>query len=178
MEKKQWYAIYTQPGYEQRVKIGLQKKVRETGNDAYFGEVLIPTEKVVDLIRGKRRTVERRLFPGYVLLQMVLTDDTWHLVHSIPRVLGFIGEESTPTAMSDEEVHEIIRTIEEGKTAAPRPRFRFTVGEKVKVVDGPFRDFTGTVQEIKPERSRLRVTISVFGRPTPVDLDFLQVEAA
>jgi transcription termination/antitermination protein NusG len=176
MDQK-WYAIYTQPGYEQRVKTGLQRKITETGKKNFFGGILIPTEKVIDLVRGKKQIVERRLFPGYVLLQMVLSDEIWHLVNSVPRVLGFVGEGNAPTAMSEEEAREIMRTIEAGKAAA-RPQVRFDVGERVKVIDGLFRDFTGTVQEIKPERSRMRVTISVFGRPTPVDLDFIEVEAA
>jgi transcriptional antiterminator NusG len=175
MDKK-WYAIYTQPGYEQRVQATLKRKIKEAGKETIFGEILVPTEKVIDRVKGKKQTVERRLFPGYVLVQMALTDETWHFVHSIPRVLGFIGEGNNPTPMSDQEVGEIIRTVESTRNA-PRPKARFEVGERVKVVDGPFRDFAGTVQEIRPERSMLRVAISVFGRPTPVDLDFVQVEA-
>ena len=174
---KEWYAVYTQPGYEQRVQAGLKRKTKEVGKESLFGEILVPTERIIELVRGKKRTVERRLFPGYLLVQMALTDEAWHLVHSVPRVLGFVGEGNIPTPLSEADVGEIRRTIEAGK-AAPRQKLRFTVGETVKVVDGPFRDFTGTVQEIKPERSRLRVAISVFGRPTPVDLDFIQVQAA
>ena len=175
MDKK-WYAIYTQPGYEQRVQAVLRRKVKEARKEAAFGEVMVPTEKVIDRIKGKKQTVERRLFPGYVLVQMALTDETWHFVNSTPRVLGFIGEGNTPTPMSEEEVGEIMRTVESTKST-PRPKARFAVGETVKVVEGPFRDFAGTVQEVRPERSMLRVAISVFGRPTPVDLDFIQVEA-
>ncbi|HWP58436.1 MAG TPA: transcription termination/antitermination protein NusG [Candidatus Acidoferrales bacterium] len=176
MEKK-WYAIYVQPGYEQRVQAALKKKIKEAAKEHLFGEVLVPTEKIIDRVKGKKQTVERRLFPGYVLVQMVMTDENWHFIHSIPRVLGFVGEGNTPTPMSDREVEEIMRTVESSK-AAPRPKTRFVVGERVKVVDGPFRDFAGTVQEVRPERSMVRVAISVFGRPTPVDLDFVQVEAA
>lgn len=176
MDKK-WYAIYTQPGYEQRVQTALRKKVKEAHKEAVFGEIMVPTERVIDRVKGKKQTVERRLFPGYVLVQMALSDDTWHFVNSIPRVLGFIGEGDTPTPMSEQEVGEIIRTVESTQLV-PRPKGRFAVGETVKVVEGPFRDFAGTVQEVRPDRSTLRVAISVFGRPTPVDLDFVQVEAA
>jgi transcription termination/antitermination protein NusG len=176
MDKK-WYAIYTQPGYERRVQGALRRKIKEVQKEAAFGEVLVPTENVIDRVKGKKQTVERRLFPGYVLIQMSLTDETWHVVHSIPRVLGFIGEGNTPTPMSEKEVDEIMRTVESTKSA-PRQKARFAVGERVKVVEGPFRDFAGTVQAVRPERSMLRVAINVFGRPTPVDLDFIQVEAA
>jgi len=176
--EKRWYALQTYVGYEHRVKAALQQKIREHGREDTFGEVVVPTEKVIDLVRGKKQTVERRLFPGYVLVHMALNEDNWHLVHAVPKVVGFMGESDTvPTPIPEEKVQELLHRVEAG-LAAPRPRTLFAVGEKVKVVDGPFRDFSGMVEAVKPERSRLRVTVSVFGRPTPVEFDFLQVEAA
>lgn len=176
--EKRWYALQTHVGYEHRVKAALQQKIRECGQEDAFGEIVVPTEKVIDLVRGKKQTVERRLFPGYVFVQMAMTEDTWHLVHSVSKVVGFIGESDTaPTPIPDEKIQELLQRVEAG-LAAPRPKTLFTVGERVKVVEGPFRDFTGTVESVKPERSRVRVAVSVFGRPTPVELDFLQVEAA
>lgn len=176
--EKQWYALRTHVGYEQRVKAAVQQKVRERGQEAAFGEIVVPTEKVIDLVRGKKQTVERRLFPGYILVEMAFTNETWHLVHSLPKVVGFIGESDTaPTPIPAQKVQEILQQVAAG-LAAPRPKTLFTLGERVKVVEGPFRDFTGTVEAVKPERARVRVAVSVFGRPTPVELDFLQVEAA
>ena len=176
--EKQWYALRTHIGYEQRVKAALQQKVREHDQKDTFGEIVVPTEKVIDRVRGKKQTVERRLFPGYLLVEMAFTEDTWHVVHSIPKVVGFLGEsDSAPTPIPAQKVEEILQQIAAGM-AAPRPKTLFTVGEKVKVVEGPFRDFTGTVEAVKPERARVRVAVSVFGRPTPVELDVVQVETA
>jgi transcriptional antiterminator NusG len=176
--EKHWYAIHTYVGYEHRVRAALRQRVREQGFEEAFGEIVVPSEKVIDLVRGKKRTVERRLFPGYILAQFVLNEATWHLVHAVPKVVGFIGESDTvPTPLSEEEVQKVLHQVETGM-ATPRPKTLFTVGEKIKVVDGPFRDFTGIVEAVKPERSRVRVAVSVFGRSTPVELDFLQVEVA
>lgn len=176
--EKQWYALRTHIGYEQRVKAALQQAVRARGQAEAFGEIIVPTEKVLDVVRGKKQTVERRLFPGYLLVEMVFNQETWHVVHSIPKVVGFIGASDTaPTPLPLHKVQEILQQVEAGM-AAPRPQTLFAVGERVKVVEGPFRDFTGTVESVKPERARVRVAVSVFGRPTPVELDFLQVEAA
>jgi transcriptional antiterminator NusG len=175
--EKQWYVIQTFVGFEHRVKAALKRRIRDTGKHDVFGEIFVPTEKVFELVRGKRETVERRLFPGYLFAQLVLNDETWNQVHSIPRVVGFVGEGASPAAVPEEEVRKILERVEAGM-AAPRPNMLFVVGEAVKVVDGPFRDFTGTVESVNANRSRVRVALSVFGRPTPVDLDFIQVEAA
>jgi transcriptional antiterminator NusG len=176
--QKQWYAVRTHVGYEHRVKAALQKKVHEHGKEALFGEMVVPTEKVIDLVRGKKQTVERRLFPGYLFVEMVFNQETWHVAHAIPKVVGFVGEADTaPTPIPIEKIQEVLKQVEAGM-AAPRPRQLFIVGERVKIVEGPLRDFTGTIESVKPERSRVRVAVSVFGRPTPVELDFLQVEAA
>jgi len=174
--EKRWYAVYVRVGYEHQAKEALKRKIAEAGRGDLFGEILVPTEKVIDLVRGKKQTVKQRLFPGYILIEMVLNEESWHLVRSTPRLVGFVGGDS-PAPIPEEEVREIIHRVETGKVQ-PRPRLHFTVGERVKVVDGPFRDFTGTVEAVNPQRSRVRVAINVFGRPTPVDLDSIQVEAA
>lgn len=176
--QQQWYAIRTHVGSEQRVATALQRKIREREQDHTFGEIIVPSEKVIDLVRGQRREVQRRLFPGYILVQMALNDTTWHVVHSVPKVVGFIGEsDKAPTPVPEEAIALIRQQVAIGQ-ATPRPKVRFTVGDRIKVVDGPFRDFNGIVETVKPERSRVRVAVSVFGRPTPVELDFVQVEAA
>jgi len=175
--QKRWYAIQTYSGYEHRVKAALERKIREKGKEDLFGGILLPTEKVVELVRGKRRTVERKLFPGYILVKIALNEEVWHLAHSVPKVMGFVGEGDSPATIREEEIEKIVREMEIARVA-PRPKVRFFVGEKVKVIDGPFRDFAGTVEAVKPDNSRVRVAISVFGRPTPVELDFVQVDAA
>jgi transcriptional antiterminator NusG len=174
MEKK-WYVIQTYVGFEHRVKAALERKIQSAGKNNLFGEVLVPTEKVNHLVKGKRQTVERRLFPGYVLAQIALSQESWSFLRSIPKVIDLLGQEpGVSSVLSEEEVRKIVET----GMAAPRSRALFVVGENVRVVDGPFRDFTGTVESMNPSRSRVRVALSVFGRPTPVDLDFVQVEAA
>jgi transcriptional antiterminator NusG len=176
--QQQWYAIRTYVGSEHRVATALQRKIREREQEGAFGEIIVPSEKVIDLVRGQKREVERRLFPGYILVQMVLNDTTWHLVHSVPKIVGFIGEsDKAPTPVPEDAVNTIRQQVAISH-ATPRPKAHFVVGEKIKVVDGPFREFTGIVEAVKPERSRVRVAVSVFGRPTPVELDFLQVEGA
>lgn len=176
--EKHWYALQTYVGFEKRVKAALQQKVQELHQEEAFGEIIIPTEQVMELVRGKKKTVERRLFPGYVFVEMMFTDLTWHLVHSVPKVVGFIGEsEAIPTPLSEKQVMQIKQQME-ATLIAPRPRLVLTVGDRVKVTEGPFRDFAGIVEAVKPERSRVRVAVTVFGRSTPVELDFLQVEAA
>jgi transcriptional antiterminator NusG len=176
--EKHWYALQTYVGFERRVSAVLHQKIRELGYEESFGEIIIPTEQIIDLVRGKKQTIERRLFPGYVFVEMAFSDTTWHLVHSIPRVVGFIGEsETVPTPLAAEQMAQIKQQMESTRVA-PRPRMVLTIGDKVKVIDGPFRDFAGIVEAVKLERSRVRVAVTVFGRATPVELDFLQVEAA
>jgi transcriptional antiterminator NusG len=175
--EKQWYVIQTFVGFEHRVKAALERKIRAVGCEASFGEILLPMEKVIDLVKGKKLTVDQRLFPGYLFAHLVLTEKSWDLVLSIPRVLGFLGEANMPTVIPEEQVRQIIQRVESG-SFAPRPKTLLTIGAKVKVVEGPFRDFIGTVETVNAGRSRVKVALSVFGRPTPVDLDFLQVEAA
>jgi transcription termination/antitermination protein NusG len=176
--EKHWYALQTYVGFEKRVNAVLQRKICELGYQESFGEIIIPTEQIMDLVRGKKQTIERRLFPGYVFVEMVFSDTTWHLIRSIPRIVGFIGEsETVPTPLAAEQVAQIKQQMEATRVA-PRPRMVLTIGDKVKVIDGPFRDFAGTVEAVKPEQSRVRVAVTVFGRATPVEIDLLQVEAA
>jgi transcriptional antiterminator NusG len=174
---KEWCALRTHVGYEHRIKTALQRQVHECSREAMFGEIVIPMEKVIDLVRGKKQTVERRLLPGYIFIEMAFSQDIGPAVHVIPKVVGFVGEvETAPTSIPLEKFQEVLKRAETG-IATPRPRQLFVVGACMKIVGGPWQDFTGMVESVKPERSRLRVAVSVFGRPTPVELDFLQVQA-
>ncbi len=169
-----WYVIHTYSGYENKVKLALEEKARQLGVDEKITDVLIPSESVVELVKGERRTSNRKFFPGYVLVQMELDDETWHVVKSTPKVTGFIGSRTEPAVIPDEDVEQIKQQMEEGKEK-PKPKYSFEKGDSVRVVDGPFINFNGTVEEVKPEKGKLRVLVSIFGRPTPVELDFIQV---
>jgi transcriptional antiterminator NusG len=173
-----WYVIHAYSNYESQVKRSLEERIRRSGLDQYFGKILVPTEEVVEMRMGQQRKSERKFFPGYVLVQMELNDATWHLVKEVPRVLGFIGGTSDkPAPISDEEAEAILSRVEEGATK-PKPKVLFEVGEVVRVVEGPFKDFNGVVEEVNYEKSKLRVSVLIFGRSTPVELDFGQVEKA
>lgn len=174
---KKWYVVHTYSGYENKVKSALEEKIKATGKEALFGEVLVPSEKVVDMVKGVKRTTSRKFFPGYILINMELNDETWHLVKGIPKVTGFVGGQEAPPTISEEEVFKITRQMEEG-AVRPKPKVLFDRGENVRVVDGPFTNFTGIVEEVKPDKGKLRVLVSIFGRATPVELDFVQVEKA
>ncbi|HEY1232213.1 MAG TPA: transcription termination/antitermination protein NusG [Candidatus Binatia bacterium] len=175
--QKHWYAVCAFPGYEHRVKAALTRKISAEKMQDTFGDIVVPTEKIIELVRGEKRIVERRMFPGYLLVCVDLTAQAWHLIRSVPKVIGLVGRDQTPTPLADTEVESILNRI--GAAAVkPRPKTIFAVGDRVKIVDGPFREFTGTVEEFKPERSHLKVALSVFGRPTPVVIDPLHVEAA
>ena len=172
---KQWYVVHTYSGYESSVKKQLLERVVAAGREPQFGEILVPAEQVIELVKGKKRTTTRNLFPGYILVEMDLTDDTWHLVNSTPKVTGFVGGGTNPPAVPIEQVKEITAQMEEGVTR-PKAKVAFEVGEQVKVIDGPFADFTGVVEEIRPEKGTLRVAISIFGRSTSVEMELVQVE--
>lgn len=174
---KEWYVVHTYSGYEHKAKAALEERVKSRGMGELFGEVLVPAEKVVELVKGRKKTSSRKFFPGYILVQMVLTDDTWHIVKDTPKVTGFVGDATSPSPISEQEVRDITHQMEEG-AARPKPKVLFEAGESVKVVDGPFADFNGVVEEVKAEKGKLRVLISIFGRATPVELDFVQVERA
>ncbi len=173
-----WYVVHAYSGYEKKVAISLRERIERHGLSDRFGEVLVPTEEVVEMRGGQKRRSERKFFPGYVLVQMELDDDTWHLVKDTPRVMGFIGgKASAPAPITEAEANTILQRIEDG-VEAPRPKTLFEPGEMVRVVDGPFNDFNGVVEEVNYEKSRLNVAVMIFGRPTPVELDFGQVEKA
>ena len=170
-----WYVVHVYSGFEHKAKQALEERVRTFSLGHLFGEVHVPQEMVVELVRGQKKTSSRKFFPGYVLVQMVLNQDSWHLVKETPKVTGFVGDASEPEPLSEEEVARILAQVEEG-AASPRSRMHFEQGEAVKVIDGPFADFNGTVEEVKPEKGKVKVLISIFGRATPVELDFIQVE--
>jgi len=173
---KRWYVIQAYSGFENYVVKALNERIRLKGLEHRFGEIIVPTEEVVEMRGGQKRKSERKFFPGYVLVQMEMNDDTWHLVKSVPRVLGFIGGTAErPAAITDKEAAAILRRVEEGETK-PRPKILFEPGEMVRVIDGPFADFNGVVEDVNYEKSRLRVSVSIFGRSTPVELEFDQVE--
>jgi transcriptional antiterminator NusG len=169
-----WYIVHTYSGFENKVKKNLEERIKAIGQEQYFGKILVPTEQVVELRKGEKKTSSRKFYPGYILVQMVLNDDTWHTVRDTAKVTGFVGGEFKPTPVSDEEAERIIHQMEEG-VSKPKAKYSFEEGDEVRVVDGPFTNFQGVVDEMKPDKEKLRVLITVFGRPTPVELDFLQV---
>ena len=171
-----WYVVHAYSNFENKVKLALEEKIELEGLQEYFGKILVPTEEVVEMRMGQQRKSERKFFPGYVLVQMDLTDETWHLVRNIPRVLGFIGGTSDrPAPISEKEASAILNRVEEGVNK-PRPKVLFEVGEVLRVIDGPFKDFNGNIEEVNYDKSRLKVSVLLFGRSTPVELDFGQVE--
>ena len=173
-----WYVVHAYSGYEKKVAIALQDRIELNGLQERFGDILVPTEEVVEMRSGEKRTSERMFFPGYVLVQMKLDDDSWHLVKETPRVMGFIGGKADkPAPITDKEADLILQRVHDSEEA-PRPKTMFEPGEMVRVTDGPFNDFNGTVEEVNYEKSKLRVAVSIFGRATPVELEFTQVEKA
>ncbi len=173
-----WYVVQAFSGYEKSVKRSLEERIARFNMQTDFGDILVPTEEVVEMRNGKKRRSERKFFPGYVLVQMEMNDDTWHLVKEAPRVLGFIGgKKDDPAPITDKEVDSILNRIQEG-TDKPKPKVLFEAGELVRIIDGPFNDFNGVVEEVDYDKSRMRVSVSIFGRSTPVDLQFIQVEKA
>jgi transcriptional antiterminator NusG len=171
-----WYVVHAYSGFENHVMKTLRERIRRSGFESKFGEILVPTEEVVEMRDGKKRKSERKFFPGYVLVQMEMDNDSWHLVKDSPKVLGFIGgTPDKPAPISDAEANAILQRVEDGADK-PRPKVLFEPGEVVRVVDGPFTDFNGVVEEVNYEKSRLRVSVLIFGRSTPVELEFTQVE--
>jgi transcriptional antiterminator NusG len=172
---KKWYVIHTYSGYENKAKASLEERVKNFEKTGFFGEILVPTETVAELVKGKRRTSQRKIFPGYILVRMELNDETWHIVKGTPKITGFAGHSTHPTPISEEEVEGVIAQIKEGVTK-PKPKVSFSAGDSVRVIDGPFVNFVGTVEEVRPEKRKVRVLVSIFGRATPVELDFVQIE--
>lgn len=173
-----WYVVHAYSGYEKSVQRALQERIERAGMQDKFGQILVPVEEVVEMKSGQKAISERKFFPGYVLVQMEMTDDTWHLVKSTPKVSGFLGGTALkPTPISEKEVNNILQQIQEG-VEKPKPKVLFEVGEAVRVNEGPFSDFHGTVEDVNYDKSKLRVSVLIFGRSTPVELDFGQVEKA
>ena len=172
---KEWYIVHTYSGFEAKVKESLRQRAEAAGMEALIEEVLIPTEEVVELRDGKKTTSKRKFFPGYVLVRMELTDDTWHVVRNTPKVTGFVGTGNKPVPLREDEVDRIINQVSVA-AEKPKPKLEFRINETVRIIDGPFSNFTGEVEEVNEDRSTLKVMVTIFGRATPVELDFLQVE--
>ena len=172
---KQWFIVHTYSGFERKVAESLQSRIQAFGVEEEFGQIIVPTEDVVEMKGGKRVTSSKMTFPGYVLVEMEMSDQAWHIVRNTPRVTGFVGSGQKPSPLSQQEVDQIIHHAE---VTAEKPKVEMTFerGESVKIIDGPFNSFTGTVDEMNPDRNTLKVMVTIFGRQTPVELDYLQVE--
>jgi len=172
-----WYVVHTYSGFENKARMALEERIKSLGKQDWFGEILVPEEEVVERTKtGKTRQTKRRFYPGYILVEMVLDNETWHIVKNTPKVTGFVGGNSRrPPRVPPHEVEKVKGQLVTG-TAAPKPQMEFEKGEAVRVVDGPFANFNGVVDEVRPEKGKLRVMVSIFGRATPVELDFMQVQ--
>lgn len=169
-----WYIIHVYSGFENKVKKALEERIASSPHSAKFGEVIVPTEQIVELVKGKRKESSRKFYPGYILVNMELNDETWHIVNSTAKVTGFLGGRDRPTPLTEDEAAQILNRMEAGKLK-PKPKFFFETGDEIRVIDGPFANFNGTVDEVNPEKGKIRVMVSIFGRSTPVELDFVQV---
>ncbi len=172
-EEARWYVVHTYSGYENKVRENLLQRIRSMGVADRIFEVIVPTEEEIEIRDGQRRTVQRKIFPGYILVQMLLDDETWHVVRRTPGVTGFVGPDNRPIPLPEHEVRAILKQME---AEAPKIRVEFTIGQAVRIVDGPFTDFEGVVDEINQEKGKVRVLVSFFGRETPIELDFVQIE--
>ena len=173
--RHKWYIVHAYSNFEKKVAESIREQAKTQGLDENFSDILVPTEDVVEIRRGRKVNAERKFFPGYVLVKMELTDEAYHLIKNTPKVTGFLGSGSKPMPVSEKEVARIIGAIEEG-VERPKPTIQFEIGEQVRVTDGPFASFNGSVEQVDEERTRLRVTVSIFGRATPVELEYSQVE--
>lgn len=182
---KRWYIVHTHTGFERHVKATLEERIKAAGQEEYFGEILIPTERVVEMVKGARRTSERKFFPGYILINMEMTQNTWHTVQDTARVTGFVGINLSTSGgeadmykripyLTEAEAAKLIGRIEEG-SSRPRPKVVFSEGDQVRVTDGPFANFQGVIEEVYPDKGRVKVMVSIFGRSTPVELEYIQV---
>jgi transcriptional antiterminator NusG len=172
---KKWYIVNTQTGCEQTAKSAIEERIKSQKMESLFGEILIPAENVVELVKGQKQTRSRKFFPGYIFVQMFLNEHTWHLVRNSSKVSGFVGGKVRPPEVPEAEVFRVTQQMA-GMAEKPRPKVKFSIGENVTVVDGPFSSFNGTVEEINEDKAKVKVLVSIFGRPTPVELDFIQVE--
>lgn len=171
---RRWYILHTYSGFEEQVKTSMLERIKKAGQEDFFGEILVPSEQVVEMVKGSKKTSTRKFFPGYILLNVELNDETWHTVRGTPKVTGFVGNDMHPEPLSDEDAMKIIGRIKDG-ALKPKPKVSFEVGDVVRVVDGPFSNFQGTVDEVFPDKGRVRVMVSIFGRETPVELEYIQV---
>lgn len=172
---KKWYVVHTYSGYEQKAKQALEERIKSNNMKEFFDEVLVPAESVVEIRKGQKKTTTRKFFPSYILVKMELNDETWLLVKNTIKVTGFVGKSSSPPSIPEEEVRRITQRIDDGQMK-PKLKYMYEKGDSVHVTDGPFKTFNGTVEEVNPEKGRLKVLVSIFGRATPVDLEFTQVE--
>jgi len=173
--EKNWYVIHTYSGYENKVKTALEERIKQFSKEECFSEIVIPTENVVEIVKGEKKTTSRKFFPGYVLVNMLMNNETWHIVKDTPKVTGFIGGAKKPTPIPEKQAREILHQIREGKLK-PKPKVSFAKGDSISITDGPFTNFNGLVEEVKREKGRLKVLVSIFGRSTPIELEFLQVK--
>lgn len=169
-----WYIVHTYSGFEHKAKATLEERIKSLKQEKYFGKILVPTEQVIELKKGQKKTSSRKFYPGYIMVQMFLNDETWHTVKDTAKVTGFIGGGIKPSPILEKEAERIVQQVEEG-VSKPKPRYTYEEGDEVRVVDGPFVNFQGIVQEVKHDKEKLRVLITIFGRSTPVELDFIQV---
>lgn len=169
-----WYIVRVYSGFENKVKAALEERISQYAHPEKFDEVLVPTEQIVELVKGKRKESSRKFYPGYILVRMELDDETWHIVNDTAKVSGFLGGRSKPAPISDDEANQILNRMEAGKLK-PKPKYYFETGDEVRVIDGPFANFNGTVDDVNPEKGKIKVLVSIFGRSTPVELDFVQV---
>ncbi len=169
-----WYIVHVYSGFETRVKKSLEERIATSPNPEKFGDIVVPTEQIVELVKGKRKTSSRKFYPGYILVRMELDDETWHIVNRTDKVSGFLGGGDRPTPLTDEEAGKILERMEAGQLK-PKPKYYFETGDEVRVIDGPFTNFIGAVEEVNPEKGKIKVLVSIFGRATPVELEFVQV---
>lgn len=174
MAQQKWYVVHVYSGFENKVKKALEDRIATSPHPEKFGEIVVPTEEVVELVKGKRKTSARKFYPGYILVKVALDDETWHIVNNTAKVTGFLGGREKPAPISDEEADQILNRMEAGKEK-PQPKYYFDAGDEIRVIDGPFTNFNGVVDDVNPEKGKIRVLVSIFGRSTPVELDFVQV---
>ena len=171
---RKWYIVHVYSGFENKVKIALEEHIASSSHADKFGEVVVPTEEIVELVKGKRKTSSRKFYPGYILVNMELDEETWHIVNNTAKVTGFLGGRQKPAPLTDEEAEQILQRMEVGKLK-PQPKYFFESGDEIRVIDGPFANFNGIVDEVNPEKGKIKVLVSIFGRSTPVELEFVQV---
>ena len=174
MAQQKWYVVHVYSGFENKVKKALEDRIATSPHPEKFGEIVVPTEEVVELVKGKRKTSARKFYPGYILVQLELDDETWHIVNNTAKVTGFLGGREKPAPISDDEAAQILNRMEAGKEK-PQPKYYFDAGDEIRVIDGPFTNFNGIVEDVNPEKGKIKVLVSIFGRSTPVELEFVQV---